>query len=231
MDEIAIYPGGGFCNKLRATLSYYQFAKSQNKTLIVIWDKTSACNGFFLDYFEPIENILFLQNNRKKYKIFYNGCGIHKDFEFYIIPELKLLPDMIKEVNRRIDKLENNYIAVHIRRTDHIIDAKQNNLYTSDEDFYEFIDNNINENINENIQTNNLLNLYIATDNKDTYDIFKNKYNNKIKIDYPIELFNSLRHTSLKESIIDLYMCVYSKNFKGSGWSSFTDTIFQLRNL
>ena len=70
MDEIVIYPSGGFCNKLRATLSYYQFAKSQDKKLIVIWDNTLACNGFFLDYFEPIENILFLQNNRKNIKYF-----------------------------------------------------------------------------------------------------------------------------------------------------------------
>jgi hypothetical protein len=74
-------------------------------------------------------------------------------------------------------------------------------------------------------------NLYIATDNKDTYNIFKNRYTNKIKINYTNEVYNSLRHTSIKDAIIDLYMCVYSNNFKGSGWSSFTETIEQLRSL
>ena len=219
MENIIIYPQGGLCNKLRVTLSYYQYAKKQNKKLIVIWSVTDACNGFFLDYFEPIENISFIKNNNQNLKIFYNGFSIHPDFEFYIIPELKLLSIMFDEVKRRIDILENNYIAVHIRRTDHIIDAKKNKLYTSDEDFFDFIDKNITKNV------------YIATDNKDTYNIYKNKYKDKIKINYTNELCNSLRHTTLKESIIDLYMCVYSNNFKGSGWSSFTDTIYQLRGL
>jgi len=226
MDEIIIHPCGGLCNKLRVTLSYYQFAKKENKKLIVIWDITSACNGFFLDYFEPIENISFMKNNYNNYKIFYNGFSINQDYPFYIIPELKLLPFMIDEVQKKLQILENNYIAVHVRRTDHINDAKSNNLFTTDEEFYDFIDKNINENINEN----NELNLYVATDNKNTYNIFKNKYKNKLKIDYHNELFNSLRHTSLKDSIIDLYMCAYSKNFKGSGWSSFTDTINQIRD-
>jgi len=227
MDEIIIYPCGGLCNKLRVTLSYYQFAKTKNKKLIVIWDITSHCNGFFLDYFEPIENIYFIKNNSNNYKIFYNGFSTHSDFPFYITPELKLLPFMMDEVKKRIEILENNYIAVHIRRTDHIIDAKSNNLFTTDENFYDFIDKNIEE--------NNKQYIYIATDNKATYSIFKNVYKNKIKIDYPLELnsqiSNTIRHTTLKESIIDLYMCSYSNNFKGSGWSSFTDTIFQIRNL
>lgn len=225
MSQLIIYPCGGLCNKLRVTLSYYQFAKIQNKNLIVIWDNTSACNGFFLDYFEPIENVSFIQNNTNNYKIFYNGFSIHPDFPFYITPELKLLPNMLSEIKKRLDILENNYIAVHIRRTDHINDAKQNNLFTSDDEFYNFIDNTINN------TCNTTLNLYVATDNKNTYNIFKNKYKTKVKIDYPVVIHNSLRHTSLKDSIIDLYMCSYSKSFKGSGWSSFTDTIFQLREL
>jgi hypothetical protein len=222
MDYIAIYPEGGLCNKLRVTLSYYQFAKSKNKQLIVIWDITSACNGFFLDYFEPIENITFIKNYSNNYKIFYNGFSIHQDYPLYIIPELKLLPFMIDEIKKKLLILENNYIAVHVRRTDHINDAKNNNLFTTDEEFYNFIETNMNE--------NNKFNLYVATDNKNTYNIFKNKYKNKLKIDYHNELFNSLRHTSLKDSIIDLYMCAYSNNFKGSGWSSFTETIVMIRN-
>jgi hypothetical protein len=149
--DIVIYPQGGLCNKLRVTLSYYQFAKKENKKLIVIWTITEACNGFFLDYFEPIENITFLHNNSTNLKIFYNGFSIHQDYKFYIIPELKLISSMIIEVNNRINILENNYIAVHIRRTDHISDAKSNNLYTYDEEFYDFIDNIINNNNIDNI--------------------------------------------------------------------------------
>ena len=217
--EITVYPQGGLCNKLRVTLSYFKYAQTINKQLIVIWDITPTCPGFFLDYFEPITNITFLKNNNSNFKIFYTGFSVYPDFSFYIIPELKLLPIIFNEVQNKIDILEYNYIALHIRRTDHIIDAKTNNLYTTDEEFFNYIDNNSTKN------------LYIATDNKDTYNIFKNKYTNKIKINYTNELYNSLRHTSIKDAIIDLYMCVYSNNFKGSGWSSFTETIEQLRSL
>lgn len=217
--EIIVYPQGGLCNKLRVTLSYFKYAQTINKQLIVIWDITSICPGFFLDYFEPIKNITFLKNNDENLKILYNGCAVHPDFKFYIVPELKLLPVIFDEVKNKIDILENNYIGLHIRRTDHIADAKTNNLYTTDEDFFNYIDNNSTKN------------LYIATDNKNTFNIFKIKYKNIIKIDYTNELYNSLRHTSIKDAIIDLYMCVYSNKFKGSGWSSFTETIEQLRSL
>ena len=36
--------------------------------------------------------------------------------------------------------INNNYISVHIRRTDHISLAKKNNKYTTDQDFITFLD-------------------------------------------------------------------------------------------
>jgi len=115
--------------------------------------------------------------------------------------------------------LNNNYIAVHIRRTDHINPARKKKAYTNDDLFINFI----NENLNDS-------NLYIATDNKETYDNFKNKYNNKVKFEYH-ETFNNLRHTTLKDSIIDLFMCVYAQKFIGTSYSSFSDLITNLRKL
>ena len=37
------------------------------------------------------------------------------------------------------------------------------------------------------------------------------------------------RHTSLLDSIIDLYMCVNSEKFMGTKYSSFSETINQMR--
>ena len=128
--------------------------------------------------------------------------------------------------------LNNNYISVHIRRTDHIFIAKKNNCYTDDVDFFTFIDKETETKRDTEKETNSkTTNLYIATDNKDTFNIFKNKYKDLIKIEYHNTNEYAHRHTTLQDAIIDLYMCVYSKKFKGSGWSSFTDTIFQLRDL
>ena len=38
-----------------------------------------------------------------------------------------------------------------------------------------------------------------------------------------------MRKTSLKDAIIDMYMCVYSNDFMGSDYSSFSDIINRLR--
>jgi len=218
---IIIYPTNGLCNKLRVTFSYYQYAKSQNKKLIVIWPITIECAGFFLDYFEPIKNIQFEKTNKYALSnIKYLGNSWHPEYDpskVFIYSELKPLPSIMNVINNYIKLLESNYIAVHIRRTDHINLATKNNLYTTDEEFIKFIEDN-----NRN--------LYIATDNKDTYDNFYYKYKNRIKILLYEQDNNKLRKTSLEESIIDLYMCVYSNNFKGSGYSSFSDLIIQLKS-
>jgi len=116
--------------------------------------------------------------------------------------------------------LNKNYISVHIRRTDHIQLAKYNNRYTDDEEFINFLD-----------KSDNNKNIYIATDNKITYNKFKKKYQNRIKIDYHKTNNNSLRKTSLQDAIIDIYICVYSDDFMGSGWSSFSRVIKSLRML
>ena len=64
--------------------------------------------------------------------------------------------------------LENNYIAVHIRRTDFHFKP-----FIPDTFFITFI--------NEHLKNHNL---YIATDNKDSYDVFKEIYNDRVKCNY-----------------------------------------------
>jgi hypothetical protein len=58
---------------------------------------------------------------------------------------------------------------------------------------------------------------------------FKKKYQNSIKFDYHTIYNNAFRKTSFHDAIIDIYMSVYSNDFKGSGYSIFSDLIIQLR--
>ena len=211
-----IEPTCGLCNKLRVIFSYYKFVKNNNMKLTVIWLKSPECPGYFLDYFEPIDDIIFEYNNDKNLKIDYRGYEIINEH----IPdykELKLLPFIYEKIQNKINILDNNYIAVHIRRTDHIVLAKRNNCYTSDKQFFDFI------------KKHNDKNLYIATDNQETYNTFYNKYKNIVKFEY-YSTTNDLRQTTLEDSIIDMYMCVYSSNFMGSEYSSFSTTITLIRN-
>ena len=60
---LVIEPIHGLSNYLRVVFSYYKKACELNEELIVIWSVTSECNGFFLDYFEPVKNITFKKEN------------------------------------------------------------------------------------------------------------------------------------------------------------------------
>ena len=221
---VTIYPTGGLCNYLRVVFSYHEYAKSISSTLTVIWIKTDACPGYFLDYFEPIPTIQFITNHNtihntahNRNNIMYKGCSVHQQFQPNYT-ELKIKPYLQNIIQQKINVLNTHYISVHIRRTDHIALAKKNNRYTNDEAFVEFI---------EKAGMHKLI--YIATDNKATYDAFKKKYADRIKLEYHQTNQNSLRETSLQDAIIDIYMCVHSDTFMGSGWSSFSDFIHQLR--
>jgi len=218
---ITIKPTGGLCNYLRVIFSYYEYARKNNLELNVIWIKSNACPGYFLDYFEPITNVNFINYIEKDAKIDYEGYQWHPNFnpyQIYVYSELKLKSYLQKIVDDKLDLLNKNYISLHIRRTDHIELAKSNNHYTDDKEFIDFID-----------KSDNNKNIYIATDNEITYNKFKEKYQNRIKFDYHKTNNNSLRKTSLQDAIIDIYMCVYSDDFMGSGWSSFSDLIKRLR--
>ena len=64
--------------------------------------------------------------------------------------------------------------------------------------------------------------------------MFVSRYPNLIKLSYHNQVTNQLNHfrqTTLEDSIIDLYMCVYAAKFKGSGWSSYSEMIDVLRSV
>ena len=214
---IYIIPTGGLCNYLRVVLSYNEYAKSINEELTVIWLVTEACNGFFLDYFEEIPNITFLKNKPDNVKITHKGCGCMNNMKDINYSEFILLPYMKEIINKNIKILNNNYIAIHVRRTDHTECFKDNHNLTDDTEFMKFIDSRKN------------YNLYIATDNADTFNIFKSKYSNRVKLQSNTYNEKKLRQTSLKNAIIDLFTCIYAKDFKGSYWSSFSGQISIMR--
>jgi len=213
-----IKPLGGLCNFLRVIFSCYSCALEKNEKLIVIWIKTNQCPGYFLDYFEPIDNIIFEYNENSNYEIDYIGSSYYLHYSCNY-SNVNLLPEIKNTINEKITIL-NNYIAVHIRRTDHVQYAKGINAYISDDEFYAFIDNKC---LNKN--------LYIATDNEDTYKLFKDKYSKLVKFEYHEVNNNELRKTSLKDAIIDIYICANADNFMGTNCSSFSGLICELKRI
>jgi len=214
-DKIVIVTNGGLCNRLRTIFTYYRKASMEKKKLIVIWKIDIACPGFFLDYFDPIDNISFFKDNSNNYSIDYNGVFGYPDFtNNKLYSKLKLLSHIDEKVKTNIKLFNNNYISIHVRRTDFITSGR--NIKYS---FYE-------EFLNKNNQI-----IYLATDNRDTQNYFINKYKDRIKMINLIDSKNNqLRNTTLENSIIDIYICVYSQNFLGTPGSSFSELIYRLRD-
>ena len=213
---IVIRPTGGLCNRLRVLISYYEDAMKKKEKLLVVWYEDINCNGKYTDFFCSLPNAEFIYKDYNG-KVNYHGySALYRVTDYH---RLKLLPSMIEVVNEKRNLLENNYIAIHVRRTDHIEVAKKRNRYTSDEDFFQFIDKH----------KKDVKYLYVATDNKETYEMFQKKYPKLILFPYHDEVKKSKRNTSLHDAVIDLYMCIFSKHFQFSGQSSFSDVILRVR--
>ena len=213
MNSINIIPTRGLCNRLRVVFSYLDFAQQQNIPLNVYWKVDWACPGNFLDVFDPVENLLFLEN--KPTIVTYEGCYPKVTMNKYLYKNLKPNNNILNRLS--IFSNYNNYNAIHIRRTDHITLAKKKLQFTSEEIFKNFIE-----------QSNKKV--YLACDDINTQKQFLDKYPEKIFVNKIIQSTKNIRQTSLRDAVIDLFMCVKSDQFIGTAYSSYSDLIKLLRS-
>lgn len=220
---ITVEPTGGLCNYLRVVFSYKQFAMSKGECLTVVWKVSDMCNGFFLDFFEEVPDVTFVKEANDDTKVDYKGLDSHKEYVLGNIDysNLVLRPEMRASVDEIVSSLGNNFIAVHIRRTDHTTGFSNDKKLTSDDSFVKFI------------HENTCKNLYIATDNADTFKKFEKMFQSRMKAlncVRPEFSATSFRQTSLAQAIVDIFVCVRAKQFKGSYYSSFSNLIAFMRN-
>jgi len=221
---LVIMPEGGLCNMLRVVFSWYAKAKKEGRELIVCWTLSNACPGFFLDYFEPVPGIRFIKGYNPGANYDYQGCSVLEEFNHpSMYAALKPKAQIQSKANANIAELKTSssgFVAIHVRRTDHIKDAMANNKFTADTAFFEFLDKQPHD-----------TNIYLATDNLGTQEIYKARYGNRIKSIKWITPRRALRQTDLEDAVVDIYTCVGANAFQGSGWSSFSDLINDLRVL
>ena len=209
----------GLCNRLQTIFFYYIRIKKYKK-LLIVWniDKSNSPGNFY-DFFEKIENLEFVKET--KLKVNYKGNGSDLKVQFNNYKSLKLLPYMNDIIENEKTKLNNNYIGIHVRRTDII------NLYKRKK--IKFINNY--DKYDKFIKSCQEKHLYIATDNQESYNYFYNKYKNSHILNTNIKFLKTKkrRKTSMKDSIIDLYMCINANHFLGTELSSFTRFIHHNR--
>ena len=212
---IIIEPTGGLCNRLRVIFDHLHRALRDNKALVVVWRKKQECGEHYLDYFHKIENVTFVENLQAGSHIDYRGCSGNPP-NYAGLKLQKSLHDEISSVRQKLFG-DFNYIAVHIRRTDHIQLAQSKDRYTDDLCFQKFVDHQPKYKV------------YLATDNAETQNLFLSLYPERVVVYQRIRPSSSLRQTSLKHSIMDLYLCISAIYFLGSGYSSFSDLITRFR--
>lgn len=243
-EIIIIHSRCGLCNRLRFMLQFFKILKKKNqlykKKIYVIWPIDEMCNGFYLKYFQNIhDNIVFVKNEKgienymkaKKIKKIKQINDINHRFimnrengNFLKYNFFKINDRLYHKIKKIINKMDNKFIAVHIRRTDldkHLNGPRKNLLKnrTSDKDFFLFIKKKKYKDYH----------LYVATDNYETQELFLSKFKDRIKYIKMINNVKDRRKTKLEDAIIDLFICSCSYKFKGTFFSSFSDFIYLMR--
>lgn len=186
--------------------------------LVVVWKLTNNIDSHFLDHFQPIPGVTFVESvpqGTPADKLYHN-CGTCVGYRpDYTWLKLNAYTQAIVDDCARSLR---PYVAMHVRRTDHVRLAQSRGRYTTDEMFFNYV------------AAHAPLVVFVATDNCDTQNMLLDKYGQeRIALHSRIEPSDAIRQTSLQDAIVDLYVCIEAKHFMGSGWSSLSDFIMANR--
>ena len=242
LDEktIRLYSHSGLCNRLRLLNSYRNMAEIEQRQIEFHWIRCVQCWSEYTDLFNPIDGVNFVfkkhEKNRKRSRpensiITLNHIlGRNEDTcnKNHVVPMSvesyqKYLLDIIPidEIQNQIDKIRNelhdDYDACHIRRTDiETIQKKYSIEPPTDQAFIEFMRSSDKR-------------IFLATDNEKTQSLFKVGMGNKVVTFSKIKGNGSRRWpkrtTDIQSAVIDMFCCIYSKNFMGTECSSFSQFI------
>lgn len=237
---IYLIPQHGLCNRLSWICGFYSYNlaisnRCPNKKCMcyIKWIPARACNGQFLEIFKAFPHSKFVNNDDEVPKGIKRYSGQHSIPNIYskilkvdiITPEVECEIFGLLRFNNEVRKIshefvdkyfnKNNTIGLHVRRTDHIGLAKGKGNYTNDDYFFKIIE--------DEIKKDSGVVFFLSTDNRNTQEMYLNKYPNNIVVYKKIEkLENSFRHTSLFDTGIDMSLLTYCKRVEGSFHSSFS---------
>jgi hypothetical protein len=226
-DSIRLYSHSGLCNRLRLITGYKYLSDLTNKKIEMFWVKSRQCNTLFKDLFEPIPNVNFHYlkwniseqktrppNTARTFDLFPHSDKIRNQNHLIFKP-LNALRKKIDEIKNKIDR---DYIACHVRRTDIIqIHKKYGVTPPPDEFFFDFVNQYPNHNI------------FLATDDRKTQTTFSDKFGDRLILSATIARHGSqrwpIRTTPISEAVIDLFLCIGAHAFIGTNCSSFSGFI------
>lgn len=177
-----------------------------------LWPVSAACPAMWDEMFEPLQNLTITPATERE-------ANRHRK------PVSKVRFITLKDLTPsfEIPPIATDYVAVHVRRTDHekTLENKQD-AAVPDEEYFRQID------------ATGLDKIYLATDNAKTQRIFMQRYGNRIIVHDDVQGFGSrvrpVRCTSMQHAVADLYQCFRATHFIGTPWSSFSSTIRMSRD-
>jgi hypothetical protein len=216
---VILHAIGGLCNRLQAILSF----RAVHGEVQVLWRRDPpVSNAHFLEVFVPIPGVEFVSCNAFDVEAFH----VHKQApEDWIrqYARLKPLPRLLDEIYEYGSAMHRCYAAMHIRRTDHtplVIRDKQ--PVTSDIEFIRWAERQE-------------IPVYLATDNGQTQRRMQEAIPDVVFRALPgssmAAIHDTHRNGTLSDAVVDLFVCAGAERFKGTHYSSFSETIERMRAL
>lgn len=238
---VAIHPQSGMCNRLRAIFSFYLLSIQRKQKFLVVWEECRrTCPGILFEYYLPIPGTEYLlwkkdeqqmyngielvkrgskrQKEVGKFTMFTSGgefgCGNKKEYcgKYTNLYKYLTLNEKTQSIIDEAKTELGDYVAVHIRRTDH-----KKNKQEINQVYINFINS-----------FPKSLNVYIATDCIKTKKVLYETFKDRIRVIQFNHIIKS-RQTSMLDAIIDVHMCIESNHFYGTNGSSFSELIYQKR--
>lgn len=193
----------GLCNRIRMLSNWL----GRVQRIRMLWPITTECPAFWTELFKPLERVHFDYASRKQ-----------ADRHRKPITALRVLTlDNLTPIFD-VPKIQNSYIAVHVRRTD-LIRLKQKNSVEIESDEYYF----------NQIDESGLDLIYLASDSAKTQNAFKRQYKDRLLFFEDITTYGSkirpVRCSSMYHAVADLYTCADATKFIPTRFSSFSGFI------
>ena len=226
-NDIRIYSHSGLANRLRLIARYKHMSDLTNKKIKMYWVKSKPCLSPFSDLFYPIQNIdlEYIKWNRTERRTRPKNTAVSLDFfpqDDYTYKRnhliFKPLDIIQRQIDYNLDKIGQDFISCHIRRTDIERVQRKYDIEPHPDSFFEdFINSHPDKKV------------FLATDSRSTQEKFKNKFRDRMVTHSIVKDDGSKRWphrtTSIREAVVDLFMCINSSVFLGTNCSSFSGFI------
>jgi hypothetical protein len=217
---------GGLANRLRAIFSRYAGGLLQ-PPMQVVWARTwDIAQTHFLQVFEPVPGIEFVPDGTPCDEESWHAAINYSDWHqhYRLLRPTAALRERISGLQSAVGE----YIAMHVRRTDHVKLAHMQGRYTEDGEFVQWA--------HEQSKATPLEPCFLATCNAETRQILARHIGPRLFWQGDLQpstvyQHESTRYGSLADAVVDLFICVGAREFMGTAHSSFSELVTHLRGL